>query len=139
MSEPIPGSARTTEIDMTPTTLLEHVAASFCDDVNATDTEREAFMLAIARVAEMNTTGFDTTAWFNHDYLAPRVNTPEGVFTVASLGKTGTTYLVAITKRVDDAYRAAVQIYTPGVISDKFYRMTMTCADNGTVRMNAGW
>lgn len=127
---------------MSRTPLIEQLAAELIGPPTGDplrDALRETALLGVARIAEMNDTGFDTTTPFDHNTLAPYVGTTQGIFTVVSLGKTGTTYLVVLSKRVGDAYQAAVQVYHSDKIGDKFYKMTLVCAPNGTIRMNAGW
>lgn len=98
------------------------------------DTAREALLSSAKCIAEMNTTGFDTENLFDDSQLRSRMagTTP---FTVASL-RTATVYLVVVTAQVDDVYEAAVQIYTPGKVTERFYGMTLVRAANGSIRAN---
>jgi hypothetical protein len=126
---------------MPDTPLTEQLAANMFGPPTGDllhDALRSAALMAAARVTEMTGTGFGTNSQFDHDYLTPRIATQEGIFTITSLG-TGSTYLVVLNKRVGDTYQAIVQVYNPNTVSDRFYRMTLVRADNGSIRMNAGW
>lgn len=139
MTEPNPGSARQTEKNMTRTPLIVQLAAQIVGPPTGNplqDALRTAALNGAARAAEMNDTGFDTNAQFSHDFLAPRVGAEQGAFTLVSLGKTGTTYLVVLTERVGDAYQADVQVYNPGRPNARYYKMTLVRADNGSIRAN---
>lgn len=141
MTEPNPGSARQTEKNVTHTSLIEQLTAQVVGRPTGDplqDALRKAALNGVARVAEMNDTGFDTNALFDHGYLAPRVGA-ETAFTLVSLGKTGATYLVVLTERVGDAYQAAVQVYNPSKTGGRCYKMTLVRASNGSIRANAGW
>ena len=113
--------------------------------VPISDAVRSAVLYGAACIGEMNETGFDTNNAFSHDWLNGRAGTPEGVFTLNSVGLTSAVYMVVLRERVGDVYRAAVKVYDlnelrSGRINyDRFYSMTLVCADNGTIRMNAGW
>lgn len=126
---------------MTRTPLIVQLAAQIVGPPTGNplqDALRTAALNGAARAAEMNDTGFDTNAQFDHGYLAPRVGA-ETAFTLVSLGKTGATYLVVLTERVGDAYQAAVQVYNPSKSGGRCYKMTLVRASNGSIRANAGW
>lgn len=102
------------------------------------DAMRELALKGAARIGEMNESGFDTAALFDHDFLAARVDSAEGAFVLTSR-RTGTVYLVTLTTREGDRYRAAVQAYNPKKVGSRFYKMTVVRAADGSIRMNPGW
>lgn len=142
MTEPISGSARQMEMTLPGYTVAELLVASIVGKPTGDpfwDALQEVALKGAARLGEMGETGFDTSDRFDHKLLTARVGKPL-LFPVDSLGKTGTTYEVAVAQRVGETYHVGVRVaHTPMRPGVKLRRMTLVCAENGTMRFTPGW
>jgi hypothetical protein len=93
--------------------------------------------LGMRRITEMTMIGFSTNSLFELSYLAQHMKVTRPFLLTSQ--ETETTYLVCIKRQAGEIFYAAVQVYHEGQVHDKFFRMTLVRADNGSIHATPGW